>query len=964
MPTSMGSTKRSNWKHFPEIHRMASPQFTSKPALRINTRIHSPPSSGVHFEAPLRPRASTRGSPIESLGSSPPFLSPPKYDSASSDSEDDSRMRGRSSKGIRHVGLRPRFVLDHSLDSKPTGTPAVDSPVVPPRDPSAELDKTEQSLKESMPPERVHTNLFGMLSSSATFDDMTLAGFGGHRDTLATLAVQRVKHSKDLPIDVYAQVARYITFETYKSLRLVCRCWSAAFTYVRPLRFTPIYPLPAEIIKCVYDHLSPLDMDAARHTCRKWMIASLEYRLLDQILKQAGFWSSVEADAALNERLGHSIGGEWRLSKRIATECSLGLGWAGNGFTGRLTTPSIFHAARGTDLDDHKALTSLVLSSSIDFSQLVRNNQALRDGSQAKLHYTVSGCGRFLLVIHGSVIWVYCLQGSMLPVPHYRHGGYIELLVGIACPCAILAVSMDTSGDRYSIAALLADRRGLIIDVPDLHVMAAKSRQSSPHSEHDTRNISNTWDIKASPDATPTTSQRVHIAPGRTNTYYASPIEATPTSIPPWPTPLRFVPHTMYRNLCSKTSPPLTVAICPRRRCVAFGSSAGIELHWQDARTGQELSRWMELVGPAEHIHFLPLREQDDKALEQHLRLVSSRAIPIHYDDPVEMNEAWQYEKCKFLRAVPLKDGKHVLYTDPSHGDLYLGTGLHHAFGTPKPTKRFLLKGPEHHSEDRTLWPRCYKVGKELKWGVRIVAGFGEAIWLFSIPPDWLVDGRQIEGSLQGGVQKRDDGVIVVHGVQIASIPGLVELGVDASNGDLTIHTFSDCAPAQVYQIGRYPRRDVRERYIAPDGTVLDRQVDGGDSSMHEYAPHVDESAIWRPGGGKIKYTEVVNLDRHHLPNDVEGEDEDAEIEMRDFAVGDWVHNTEIEDEGYASDVGDDGARAFEGVWDQKEEEDEGVDGGDEEDAWAEGGEDNGWLGDQWPVMDLVRLEVEVLCGG
>lgn len=34
-----------------------------------------------------------------------------------------------------------------------------------------------------------------------------------------------------------------------------------------------------------------------------------------------------------------------------------------------------------------------------------------------------------------------------------------------------------------------------------------------------------------------------------------------------------------YRNLCSEEDAPRSVAICPQRRCVAFGCHGGIELH-------------------------------------------------------------------------------------------------------------------------------------------------------------------------------------------------------------------------------------------------------------------------------------------------------------------------------------------------------------------------------------------------
>ena len=55
--------------------------------------------------------------------------------------------------------------------------------------------------------------------------------------------------------------------------------------------------------------------------------------------------------------------------------------------------------------------------------------------------------------------------------------------------------------------------------------------------------------------------------------------------------PIETGTSTFYRHLCSEDDPPRSVSICPQRRCVAFGCSAGIELHWIDALTGQSLSR-------------------------------------------------------------------------------------------------------------------------------------------------------------------------------------------------------------------------------------------------------------------------------------------------------------------------------------------------------------------------------------
>lgn len=930
---------------------MASPPSALKPALHLNTKVGHPRLTAVHFDTPLRPRASTRGSPVEVTGSSPLFLPRPEYESGSADSEDELWMRGRSSGDASQAGYRSRLAVAYDLDPHVAEVDPQTLYSRGQRSPSTEIGDAEQSLKEPQPPERVHTNLFGILASSATFNEMDLTGFGGHRDTLAMLTLRRVQHSTDLPIEVFSHIVQYLDFQTYKAVRLTCRCWSAAFTYVRPLQLPPVYALPSEILKDMYSYLSPTDMNTARHTCRKWMIASLEHRLLAHVLERAGFSGSAKADAVCNGRRGHPFGGEWRLSKRLATECSLSPGWTRDGFSRHMVAPST-DASGNSPVSTDQAATSLEISGIIDFA-LLSSPQVQGHDQPSSLRFVVSTCCKFLLVVDSNIIYVYCIRDLAPLTPRYRHGAHVSFLTAIRCPHAVLAVSMDTSRDRYTIAALLEDRVGLIVDVPELSLMA-RSGHSSPHSERDTYNVTEAWDLKSSPTATPTTSQRLHLPPVYTDIYHASPVAQTSAYNQPSPLPIQFVPHVLYRNLCSKTAPPLSIAICPHRRCVAFGSSAGIELHWQDARTGQELSRWMELTGPAEYIHFLPLRAEDEVDVAKKLRLTSSRAGPVYYyHDPIDLNEAWDYERCNFLRAVPLSDGKHLLYTDPSSGDLCLGTGLHHPFGRPKPVKRFVLDGPVRAFEGKGRWPACYRAGAELEWGARIVAGFGDEIWLFCVPPDFLLDDMERNPAIldEGFYPRKDDGIVVIRGVRIGEMHGLVELAVDASQGDLIVHAFSGSGPVRVYQIGRYPPRDVNERSIASDGRVLGNDMDSNENLvMKGYVPEAEGTSRDEEDDAGLEATTYRRLDGRDLPVDdgSPGEEEEEDIEMKDHAVGDWIHDRGgQEDEGYESDV--DGAeRASEWGWNDASGDHEPEDGREEE----------------WDVLELVRLEVEVLCGG
>ncbi|KAK5988578.1 hypothetical protein PT974_10062 [Cladobotryum mycophilum] len=51
--------------------------------------------------------------------------------------------------------------------------------------------------------------------------------------------------------------------------------------------------LPTEIIQQIYHLLSPVDFNAARHSCRSWYMASVDRALLTRMLKQGGWWSSL-----------------------------------------------------------------------------------------------------------------------------------------------------------------------------------------------------------------------------------------------------------------------------------------------------------------------------------------------------------------------------------------------------------------------------------------------------------------------------------------------------------------------------------------------------------------------------------------------------------------------------------------------------------------------------------------------
>ncbi|KAM0801376.1 hypothetical protein BDR22DRAFT_804809, partial [Usnea florida] len=266
--------------------------------------------------------------------------------------------------------------------------------------------------------------------------------------------------------------------------------------------------------------------------------------------------------------------------------------------------------------------------------------------------------------------------------------------------------------------------------------------------------------------------------------------------------PLEEASRSIYHNLCYAKDLPRSVAICPQRRCVAFGCSAGIELHWIDALTGQNLNRWFPLTAPSDFLYFLSLPPGADSGKK--LRLLSSASHP-RLASPIT-NAARYYGKqifsglgtteyawrgsgwCDHYRAVPISDGWNILFTDPISGELCLGEDAPRGAGLTGLIRRFIFSGPSKLGA--AVLPTIYNAGRELRWGVRVAAGYGEAIWLFVVPPDlFFRDASAVEQPIN------------IEGFKIGEMQGLMDLAVDSSGGDLTIWSFAGDGMAYVWQI-------------------------------------------------------------------------------------------------------------------------------------------------------------------
>ena len=627
-------------------------------------------------DSPVRAQASPRSTPSMSAESSFSFnMSSKKSESNSPSSGAQSPIRGRTISRVpstnRESG-RSRASINVEASARFFGfdnTFAYQRLIG--RDLTAEPEDIFQTVVEPLlgGVERFRSSLSEELYRAATWENLDesidLTKFGDHRDTFAILGLRHLQNRRlELPREFWQGLLQYVDYKTYLSVRLSCRCWSAAISYARPLHMSPATNLPTEILENIYKRLDLIDFNSARHTCRAWMIASLDAKILGLMLKRGGWCGAAQADMKL-QKCGNHISPnkfnlEWLLSGRLATECSLRPDWTGNG---------LFRSSCGSPDGEYNPTVGLVCRSQTDFSELSNGYAPISGGEiGAGLHFTVSICNNFLLVTEGCIIYIYSLRADLLQP--LQPGGYLSLMTTIICPHRVLAVSMDTSSDRFAVAGLLEGRLGLVCDLhrdssnskflPGPRALSEMTRdaKSPAYSSYPSSDYVLT-EAKSPPslgnDITEDLDRRAMYRSDRAmaramaeatipdvhgahpvgtswtlDGLYSTPVSSAPQNLPTVAKasyiPIENGPQSIYRNLCSAQDPPRSVAICPQRRCVAFGCSSGIELHWVDALTGQDLNRWFPLTAPSDFLYFLPPRPGVDSAKK--LRLISSTCHP------------------------------------------------------------------------------------------------------------------------------------------------------------------------------------------------------------------------------------------------------------------------------------------------------------------------------------------------
>lgn len=662
-------------------------------------------------------------------------------------------------------------------------------------------------------------------SSTASTSYLRTDAFAGHRDTLARIRFFR-KPAPHIPASVLAAICRHLSFQDYKSLRLTSKVWLRALS--RP-KLPSLYFLPREVIQEIYKLLRPQDFDAARHTCRAWLLASLDRSILIGMLRKNGSWRAAELDLQLRGSKISSTyptdGGlktegfdgphdwisdkapveiateEWLLSKRLATECMLSSEW------------------RGSSLPSVAPFQRFFLAATLEFKEYIARKNDVGSPtsnleSSSSPMFTVSGCGKYLLMSEDCVISVYEILAKGLPT--------LKATTSIHCPCKVRAVSMDTSCGRYAVAALLDCRMGIVCDVQDTvceindtnfnpwgkrHSNGAIAFTSLDSCARGSRRASQSVPQKGRQTMTTRAYTVDHRGrhsgilqlTGSTNSRVNSNSSSTSKRPSIQGIHIDTGPRTIYRNLGSVEDPPRSVAICPQRRCVAFGCGLGVELHWVDAMSEADLNRWFPLSAPADFLFFLPPKAHADNPSK--LRLISSAARKGQLESshlqpvpkqsintptpPVATNTAHsrfmtrlffgklpsraiassvQHElnhvpsrpvydsgllrtvECDHYHAVPLADGAHMLFTDPETGLLCLGSDA--PLGNPTKLLRKVVFVPPNDAlltqDISSTWPTQYIASSDLQRGLRIVASYNDHLVLYNLPADIFEEIRKV----------------------------------------------------------------------------------------------------------------------------------------------------------------------------------------------------------------------------
>ncbi|KAJ6066713.1 uncharacterized protein N7446_003750 [Penicillium canescens] len=591
---------------------------------------------------------------------------------------------------------------------------------------------------------------------------------------------------------------------------------------------------PPEILLDIFLMLAPRDFDNARRTCSQWMRVSLNDKLLETMLRRAGWWNAWLQDRQKKLISPRSDESEaWRMSRRFATECLL----SGRRFN--VEKPGFLSTA------------------TVDFSGLSDNAPRKTRGSRLQpvlkeskglSTFSVSSCSNYLLVTNGCMIYVYHLLGRKCQSasPTDMSDAALAPISRISCPFEVLSATIDTSTPRFTVAALLSNRVGMICD---LDMAFSEEPNTKTHANS----------ISAVQDA---------------HQYPISQLLRMPTA--------DSTSRHFFYNVCTPDAPPRTIALCPGRHLVGFGCAAGVEIHSVNEPRRNEQRKHFPMPQPSEILHFLPSSPESPNEL----RLISSLTGPGSHEckcppsptpslqsptlspNPQAKNQFHfladvqsfsrrriphtpsrsfvRATHCHHYRAVPINDGFHIMFIEPRTSLLCIGSST--PIGGPTSlTRAFICIPPFANptpAKDPPI-PTTFTAGSDLSWGLRVVAAYGNRIVLYSIPldvynvihkererqgdgvmgdsdlaRDWYIDADRSPKRRDGLAQNQSEDwecllsvsyqptatmwPFKIYGKEIGTVDGLVELSLQSSEGGVRVWAFGGDGRATVFDIDTF----------------------------------------------------------------------------------------------------------------------------------------------------------------
>lgn len=230
--------------------------------------------------------------------------------------------------------------------------------------------------------------------------------------------------------------------------------------------------------------------------------------------------------------------------------------------------------------------------------------------------------------------------------------------------------------------------------------------------------------------------------------------------------------------------------------------------------------------------------------------------------------------------AIPLGDGFYVLFTDPPTGHLCLGSDAPHG-GPTKLSRKVRFEPPsEAITSEQPRPATLYAAGRDLSYGVRIIAVYGHHLVFYSVPEDMLADINRINGHLIGETEQDPDHwshwlehtfvplPIRLPGHIIGQMSDIVDIAIQGGR-EPVIWAFGSNGLARTFKVGRAPY--IERHLIDRNGSVVDLVDEQGDWEM----PDVPSDLRSYPSG-KGKSISVPGAFRDS-DNDVDMTDEPSE---------------------------------------------------------------------------------------